>query len=272
MSKSRGFTLVELAAAMFALALLVTMVAAAADAAKSQGRQMTCRSNLFSLSKSMHAYCADNNDYWPPYMMSMKNGQPYVASTFTCMERTMWAAKVGDLSPPTLRQRYRGVGIMYGAGYVQDARNFYCPAQTFSWFLYESYTINDATGETVPWGTWDNWSNNVRMGFFFNAWGRRYDDPLQWDMAFRTLSSMENDKAMAIDQCIFPWASEVHLSKGGERVSFNVLHPDGRADIYSSTTVIGVLNNNWASVLKNWEQSGPDNDWAEIYTRLQAGQ
>jgi len=221
----------------------------------------------------------------------MKNGQPYVNLTFTDVQFTTWASRVGDLDPQTLRQRFRGVGIMYDTGYVEDPLEFYCPAQTYEWYVYEYYTINERTGETVPWGTMDNWSNMVRMGFLFQAWGKYYPDEARWDIAFRTLSSAENDKAMAMDHALFPWASGVHTTAGGpvypwldepapshgkRQTAFNVLHPDGRLDIYRSVTIIDELTeffqNSGGGDAYMWaDQPGRNSDWAEIYTQLQAG-
>jgi len=272
MNRGNGFALVDLLVVLMVLAMLAVIAIPSLNVSGELLKQMGCRSNMHSLSKSMHLYCQANNDYWPPYRMVLTNGAPYVIDTFTCVERTMWASKVGDLDPTTLKQRFRGVGIMYDSGFVEDPRNFYCPAQTFPWFMYESYVVNEHTGESVPWGTWDNWSSLIRMGFLFQAWGKLYtDEGNGWDIAFRTLSSMESDKAMAIDHAAFPWASAVHLTQGGKSATFNALHPDGHVDMYSSTTIIDVLMVNWPGVLKTWSSPGPDNDWHDIYVRLQAG-
>jgi competence protein ComGC len=278
MNRGKGFALVDLLVVLMVLAMLAVIAIPSLNVSSELLKQMGCRSNMHSLSKSMHLYCQANNDYWPPYRMATKNGQPYVNGWYNDVEFTFWASKAGDLDPTTLKQRFRGVGIMYDSGFVEDPRNFYCPAQTYPWFMYESYVVNEHTGESVPWGTWDNWSNMVRTGFLFQAWGKFYADEGiagRWDIAFRTLSSMENDKAMALDHALMPWASAVHLFQGGQRVTFNALHPDGHVDMYSCTKIIDVLTEFW--IKSNGEAfiwidyPGDNNDWAEVYTQLQAG-
>ena len=287
MRRGNGFTLVDLLVVVMVLAVVVIVSIPSLSMSRELASQMGCRSNLHSLSKSMFQYCEANNDYWPPYRMGMRSGQPAVLDTFTCIERTMWAAKEGDLDPGFLHPQFRGVGIMYSTGYVGDPSKFYCPAQTEPWFVYDYYTTNQNTGEPVEWGTYDPWSNNIRTGYFFQTWGRYYSDEYQWDIAFRTLSSMESDKAMAIDHAVFPWADMVHPIKGTKRpelpvtdpneltgtLVLNVLHPDGHVSGYVSSTINDALITEWGSVLKNWADCpGDDNDWNEIYTLLQSGQ
>ena len=267
MKCSRGFTLVELLAVSCTSLLVMAAAFPSLTASEHRRLEMNCRVNLHVLSRGMHLYCENNNDYWPPYRNLWLNGQP-ARDVYPAIEQTMWAAKVGDLVLPI---KFRGVGMMYGEGYIEDARRFYCPAQTDPWFVYESYTVNQTTGEPETWGTYDHFSAIVRMGYLFQAWGAQYPaEGNRWDIAYRTLSTMPRDKAMAIDQCVFPWASSVHLSQGADRPSFNTLHVDGSVSIYSSTTYISTMNEAWGGVLKNWaDVAGPRNDWADMYKVLQ---
>lgn len=273
MDRCRGLTLVELVMVLVVVTLLVSVAVPSLNVSRDLSKQMGCRANLHSLSKSMLLYCQDNQDRWPPYRMRVAGGQPKV-DPYTDAEHMMWGAKVGDIDFPTLKQKYRGVGIMYNAGYVEDPSKFYCPAATFDWFVYENYIV-DRNGRARPWGTYAPWSTLVRTGYLFQMWGKYYDQENTWDIAFRTLSSMETDKAMAMDHALFFWASGVHTNQGGRQTIHNVLHVTGHVDAYANTGALDALkvfaetgtdSFAWA----DWP--GPLSDWEEVYTLLQSEQ
>jgi len=273
----RGFTLVELLVVIAIISLLISILAPSLNVAKDIAKQVVCASNMNSTAKGLLLYGHMNDDKYPPYRMSMKGGQPYVNGFYISMEAMFHTGKVGDLDPVTLQQRYRGAGIAYSAGCIPDPQYFYCPAQMNSWFVLEEYTTNRTTGQTVPWGTWDNWSNMIRTGYFFNAWGAYYDKWKQWDVAFQTFSRMENDKALVIDQPVFPWATAVHTARGHENPTFNIAFPDGHVEGITSTLIQDILLVNWGSVLKNWASNregkvdGDNQDWHDAYMVITTG-
>jgi prepilin-type N-terminal cleavage/methylation domain-containing protein len=265
----KAFTLVELLVVIAIISLLISILAPSLNLAKDIAKQVVCSSNENSVGKGMLMYGEVNSDKYPPYTMSFKNGAPYTPTYFTKVERTMWASMTTEKDPVTLKQKFRGVGIIYNAGFITSPRLFYCPAQTNNWFVYDEYIYNRRVQPNVlmPWGSWDNWSNFTRVGYWFNAWGKLYGT--QWDIAFRTFSSMENDKALMIDQSVLPWAISVHTARGGYyKPTFNVMFNDAHVEPRTSSVIMDILLVNWGAALKIWEQGGPNNDWHDIYTLI----
>ena len=280
MTRQKAFTLVELLVVISIISLLISILAPSLNVAKDLTKQIVCSSNMNSACKGILLYCDMNQDRFPPYQQSARNGVPYVNDTYVCVERTMWAAKVGQVDPVTLRQRFRGVGIIYDTRFVEDPRLFYCPAQANPSFIYDEYVIDRAKSPPVskPWGTVDNSSSMVRMGYFFNTWGEFYASENRWDVAYRTLSGMESNRALQIDHAVFPWLVPVHTAKGHTVPTFNVAFGDGHVEPYSSSTIMDALLIHWGDptggVLKNWKDNGAVkgyDDWHEIYELILTG-
>ena len=276
----KAFTLVELLVVIAIISLLISILAPSLNVAKDIAKQVVCSSNMAAVGKGFAIYGQVNADKYPPYTYNMKGGRPNIVDYFNCIERTMWATKVGDLDPVTLVQKWRGAGMLYRDKYVQSPTYYYCPAQMNSWFVLEEYTTNRTTGATVAWGTVDNWSNFVRVGYFFNGWGKWYADiPLanKWDIAGRTFSSMENDKLLMIDQAVFPWSNSVHTARGKENPTFNIMFPDGHVEPYTSSLIQDILLVSWGGALKTWATNqqglvdGDNNDWHDDYYVITTG-
>ena len=287
MLNRKGFTLVELLVVIAIISLLISILAPSLNIAKDIAKQVVCASDMNSAGKGMLMYGAGNDDKYPPYRMRMSKGQP-AFDPYTNIENTMWAGKVGDLNPVTLKQIYRGLGIMYGTKDIENPRYFYCPAQKFPWFAYDEYLINRRVtpNVTVEWGTIDNYSSMIRIGYLHNAWGKLYPNEGsggQWDIAFRSFSQMEPDKALMIDHAIFPWCAAVHTATGIATPTFNIMHPDGHVE--SPRTTVGMIvmfsgaaapMNGVGDICKSWgenpgtPENGPD-DWNDLYTLLNEG-
>ena len=254
------------------ISLLISILAPSLNLAKDIAKQVACASNMNATGRGVHLYCQENDDRYPPYRMAFKSGAPYVNGWYVRLEAMMHVGKVGDLDLVTLKQHFRGAGIMYEYRYIENPRSFYCPAQTYNWFVYDEYIYNRRVQPNVlmPWGSWDNWSNMIRSGYFFNTWGKKYGT--QWDNAFRTLSSMDNDKALIIDQPVFPWATAVHTAQGPERPTFNITYSDGHVESHANSLIQDILLVNWGGVLGVWaDNSGPNNDWADVWPIFQRG-
>jgi prepilin-type processing-associated H-X9-DG protein len=215
-------------------------------------------------------YCEDNADKYPPRLCNMKSGQP-VADPMPNAEKTFQIATVGSLDPITLQQKFKGIGMAYGSRHMETPNFFYCPAQPYYWFVRETYM--DPTGQ-VGFGSYSGYTSQVRTGYLWNAWGRHYPGTKDmfgkdWDHAFRTLTSMDNDKPLIIDHAIFPWCAPVHTASGVGTPTFNIAFNDGHVSPYTAdATYIPMLIINWGSngVLINWaDNAGPNNDWADAY-------
>jgi hypothetical protein len=231
---------------------------------------------MHSTAKAIMMYCQDNDDKYPPRRSIWKNGKPY-AEPMPNAEKTFQIAVIGDLNPMTLKQNWRGAGVVYGTGYMQNPSGLYCPGQVYWWFVRESYESEEKAFGTR---TFAQNSGVIRSGLLWNAWGKRYNDGTvdmfgkNWDHAFRTLSSMDNDKPLIIDHAIFPWCVPVHVAQGVETPTFNVTFNDGHVTPYTADdTYVDVLILNWnqpnGGILTNWgDIPGPNNDWADAYYLL----
>jgi len=269
----KAFTLVELLVVIAIISLLISILAPSLNIAKEIAKQMVCASNMNASAKAIHLYCYANDDKYPPWRSIMKSGQPK-AEAMPNAEKTYQIAKVGDLNPVTLQQIWRGAGFFMGAKYFQGPDNFFCPAQMNLWFVRETYT--DPQGR-VAWGSYSGSTNMVRTGYLWNAWGRRYPGQVvdmfgkDWDFAFRTLTSMENDKPLIIDHPILPWAVAVHNASGHETPTLNVSFVDGHVESFvAPQTFLDVLLVNWGDrILIEWaDYPGDNNDWADAYYLL----
>ena len=272
MRSSKAFTLVELLVVIAIISLLVSILAPSLNVAKDIAKQVVCSSNIASAGKSIHLYVESNDDKMPPYRNAWKNGAPstyYMTSAETCF----WLSKVGDVDGITLAQRWRGVGMVYGTGYIENPELFYCPGQVYDWFIRRSY---EDPQQKKRYGSYSSITSMVRTGFLWNAWGNKYNTADAggsdtWDMAFRTLSSMDTDKPLGMDHGIFPWTLQVHTAQGVSRPTFNVMFNDAHVEPYTPGTIfVENLLVNWGGgsggVLKNWaENAGPNNDWADAW-------
>ena len=269
----KAFTLVELLVVIAIISLLISILAPSLNVAKEIARQIQCGSNMNAAGKAIHLYCQMNNDRYPPWRSRWKNKKP-IADPMPNAEKTFQIAKVGDLDGVTLKQQWRGAGMVYGAGYMETPDHFYCPGATSPWFRRESYENSELNR---PFGSHSLDTGMVRSGLLWNVWGRRYKDVSDmlnqnWDFAFRTLSSMENDKPLIIDHAIFPWMLQVHTARGVENPTFNVAFNDAHVSSYTvSEAYVEVCIQNWSDrILIQWaDYPGPYNDWADAWEMIQ---
>jgi len=272
----KAFTLVELLVVIAIISLLVSILAPSLNIAREIAMQVVCSSNMSASGKAIHLYCQDNDDKYPPWRSLWKAGKP-IAEPMGDATRTFQISKIGDVDPFTLKQRWRGIGFVYDNRYMPNPDYLFCPAQVYWWFVRESY--EDKAG-LKPWGyaTFAVESPMIRSGLFWNAWGKRYPGGMvdingrTYDFAFRTLSSMENDKPLIIDHAIYPWCVSVHVANGTGTPTFNVTFNDGHVTPYTAPdTYVDVLIVNWGGnrIGSNWaDNPGPNNDWADAYYLL----
>lgn len=277
----KAFTLVELLVVIAIISLLISILAPSLQVAKDIAKQTLCASDMNSAGRGIYLYCQMHNDKYPPYLSKTVN-KKLAFDPYPKVENMMWVAKEGHLNSATLKQIFRGIGSMYDSGFIESPHFFYCPAQKHPWFDYQEYATDRNTGQTVPWGTMDNHTNWVRIGLLHNAWGKWYANEGQngqYDIAFRTLSAMEQDKALLIDHALFPWCAAVHTATGVDSPTFNILYPDGHVEGRKSTLAIEIMiagasvsMNSPGDIVKSWDQ-WPDNlqDWHSLYTVINEG-
>jgi len=265
-----AFTLVELLVVVAIISLLMSILVPTLNVATDIAKQTVCANNMNSTARGLHLYCELNKGRVPPYRTRWKSGAPF-ADPHDNPEKTMWAGKVGDVDPITLKPYRRSIALAYAAGQIPSPKYFYCPAQTGQWLILESYTFNKTTGKEVEWGTYDFWSSMIRMGYNWNMWGKQYSTG--WDFAARTLEQVESDKALVIDHGLFPWYMNVHMARGKGKPTINVAFNDSHveslvSELYPKVILNGAMDGN-GGIVKNWEQPGTNNDWHDAWTVLQ---
>lgn len=270
MARKAGFTLVELLVVIAIISLLVSILAPSLNIAKDLAKQVVCSTNLSSAGKAIMLYAESNDDKMPPHRSGWKNGAPSTAY-LVCPESTFAMSKTSDVDGVTLRQRYRGVGMVYGSGFIESPAYFYCPGQEFPWFTLSSY---EDPKQKKRYGGYSTITDMVRSGMLWNAWGQKQATPdvdgKYWHVAGKTMSSMVQDKPLGMDHALFFWGSSAHLAKGAHTPTFNIMYPDAHVEAATPhEAFLDTLQVNWGSILKNWaEVSGPNNDWEEAFTIL----
>lgn len=287
---ARAFTLTELICVLGVLIAATLTLPAVIHAADEASTMVQCAANLSSVHKAICLYAAANADRLPPYRSAWRSGKP-IAYPMAKPAYTYHLTKVGDLNPVTLAQQWRGVGMVYAAGFIENAELFYCPAQTDKPFVFASY--DPQSGERpMQFGTYAAEGVLVRSGYLWNCWGRQYPKSPQanqgqpakageWDLAFQTLSSLEPGKPLGMDLAIYPASSAAHNDQGAQPPSYNVVGAAGNVATYQPGLAYQAsLAANW----RNEESPGPHscwadnpgelNDWQEAYgyiTRFPAG-
>lgn len=122
MVRRRGFTLVELAVIIAVIVVLFSLVLGAAASARSQGRCVTCMSNLRQVSEAAFAYAAANG------------GKVYPCDYLFAQTALPNADEAADIPALT--------------AFTGDPRIFHCVEDTRQGC--RSYSINDYVGGTYP--------------------------------------------------------------------------------------------------------------------------
>ena len=266
----KAFTLVELLVVIAIISLLLSILAPSLNIAHDIAKQIVCANNMSATGRGLHMYCQVNNGRFPPYRSIWSGGQPK-AIPHAKPEDTFWVGKVGDLDPVTLKPVFRSLGFLYKCGQLPSSKYYYCPAQTGKWYVESTYTWDPNLKQERPWGTFDQITNMIRIGYLWNTWGKLYSTG--WDFAARTIEQMENDKALVIDHALFPWYVNVHMAKGSGKPTFNVAFSDAHVESITSDLIVDVLivcagSGDSGGAVKKWEQPGNNNDFHDTYRAL----
>jgi len=171
--KLSAFTLIELLVVISIIALLVSILLPALNAARDIAKRVMCSADQRSIGLAFHNYSYDNKGTIPP--MSSPQGQAWYA--YRAYE---WNIKRID-DPTELRPL--NTAYLVETGLLPDHQILYCPGQIglsdkswSRWYSYEKYT-DPVTGEWIkPDGTESK--NRTRISYLYWTHGIYKPDKL----------------------------------------------------------------------------------------------
>lgn len=178
MTRSRGFTLVELLVVLTIIVALVAVLMPATVGARDAAMVAVCASNQRNVGLSAVSYAMDSAQLLPCYR-----------DTASWMSEP-WHSRYFYF------QKYVNLGRVWKAGLVSNGHIFYCPANTQPIFSYEGY-VDPVTGAwPTPNKNFNSDGKYVRTGYQFNPWVRSASDPVR---LFPKLQDLRPNRIFNID-------------------------------------------------------------------------
>ena len=106
----QGFTLIELLVVISIIALLISILLPALGKARQSARRIMCASNLRSIGVGVYQYAMQNDDALPWHRSSVSGRYKVYANS---------------------TQEWYTFGLLYKMRYLESARAFYCPSNTY---------------------------------------------------------------------------------------------------------------------------------------------
>lgn len=120
--RSSGFSLIDLLVSLAIIALLMSITLPMLSQAREAARRLQCASHQRSMAIAINGYANDFSNRLPPSVFVSRYNRPQNLTTI----------RVGDDSqfrPFRGQNGYDGIGILYGAGYLQPPPSYYfCPS------------------------------------------------------------------------------------------------------------------------------------------------
>jgi len=138
MSKVRGFTLVELLVVIAIIAVLLAVLLPSLQSVKATAQRVGCSNRLKGIGQSVNFYADKYDGLLPRPEENPKNGE-YYNSHYYVYKR--------DEPKGTSTYVWLNMGCFFGAGLIDNGKQFYCPA-TQGWM--DEYKLYNTSG---PWGT-----------------------------------------------------------------------------------------------------------------------
>jgi len=220
-SRTAGFTLIELLVVISIIALLISLLLPALEAAQEQARRVNCLSNQNQISLGLVAYGQDNEQmlptnldpWWPAY-------PPYLGPPWYGHEIT------GKLL--ALGQTRLGLGKLYPE-YIPAPKAFFCPSFAGGMLphdtgqLYPISTFHEpnlVTGNGQSWSTYAMYSGYWSQPFEGAGFGHYRVRPFE----------QEPRMALAADYAYPRWGASAHVPREADHLDgWNVAYANGSA-------------------------------------------
>jgi len=148
MKKRYAFTLVELLVVIAIIAVLLAILMPALSGIKASGKRLQCANRLSSIGKAFGMYI---NQYDSLPLLEYHSAKtPWIESTYLVAKRT----------PPDNQFHWLHLGCLFGDGFIDDGKIFYCPAVDGWLDNYKSQVKTGSDGLT----TWANLTYNWNQG------------------------------------------------------------------------------------------------------------
>lgn len=257
LTRSMGFTLVELLVVIGIIALLISILLPALNRAREQASNTKCLANLRSIGQATHAYVSQNKGYLPPRMRGTSVTAPaYYGPHLTYFPldgRAYGGSEEETCGPAYLMERK----------YLPSRQVMFCPTAAHPNHTAEAQ-LAGALGATWPRGAAvslnpDN--TNTRMGYMWMPhWVNARTGPvlpgttIGLRTSYRKLEDLPRKNALCMD-LLFNVETIAHMNKGVP--TWNMLFRDGSAKPVSTKVVLEVMRANPPS---NIGASNPWND------------
>jgi prepilin-type N-terminal cleavage/methylation domain-containing protein len=113
--RRKGFTLVELLVVIAIIAVIMAILIPSLNGARDISKRLLCSERLSGQGRAFHMYVTDFDDKLP-LLENYSDAVPSIQSTYLLAKRI------------TAGIYWVHFGCLWGAGYVDDGRTFYCPA------------------------------------------------------------------------------------------------------------------------------------------------